>query len=528
MSYLSVANQPVLFHEPAELDAACDCGVNDFKRLVDFSDGLSFQLDVTPCDAPILSKTEELLTWEYVVETSIIESLTATAGSLTEIIYYGSIYHYFVLEVIVYEIEGTLEISLSGTAASNVLITTAGTYTLYFNSTGLDTSNALVLQYLSTDFIGTFSRSNLLPLFDTLMLGVVSENDLEELITYTLPAETQTYFNDGKLTFFNRTYFNEIDGGCYRIGIADPCINTCSIYGINDGLFSYNVLGTWWDIEPEVQYSTWEIIQGTGAVWTGTFGENSHACFKNNSNLCYLLSYNITIEITEISRAVLNVYLGNVAYPITLTAAGTYSFNITTPGTDATNLRLCAIGTNLDGDCSLTIKRVIVQLNPDARELQTWTFDRYSDAFSLGDYIDPCKFALVNACLGQDAFNFDTSSPDGFNVLKQRFEYRKFQPQYDSDVESFRYSSGRFRATYVDIKKKWRFNFGRMPEFLLDFFSVALFSDSLQINSEAYYPAETELPTITYNDSDSYGEMNVELYKRKEKLLKTFCTNGDC
>lgn len=525
MSYLSVANQPVIFYDPTELDAACDCGVNDFKRLVDYSDGLSFQLDATPCDSPTYSKTEELVTWEYVGETQIIESVAATAGSLTETFYYGNIYHYFKLEVSVIGIQGTLEISLTGSTEPDIIITTAGTYTFYFNTLSLDTQNYLTLSYTSGDFIGMFSRSNLLPIFDTLMLGIVSENDLEDLITYTLPAETQTYFNDGKLTFFDRNYFNEIEGGCYRIGIADPCINTCGVYGINDGLFSYDVLGTYWDIQGAV-FSSWNIVQGSGAEWTGT-GTSSTACLVNNKNLCNGLSYNITIEITDVDRAYLEVYIDGVMHPTTFNAIGTYSFNIVAPATGTPNVILCAYGTGT-GLNLINVSRVIVQLNPDARELTTWNFNRYSDAFSLGDYIDPCKFALVNACLGQDAFNFDTSHPEGFRVLTQRFEYRKFQPQYDSDIESFRYSSGRFRAIYVDIKKKWRFNFGRMPEFLLDFFSVALFSDRLQINSEDYYPAETELPTIIYNDSDSYGEMNVELYKRKEKLLKTFCTDGDC
>ena len=113
MSYASIPNQPVIFREGWELYASCDCGVNNFKRLVDFTDGLTFQLDATPCDAPIFSKEENLLVWEYVEDTQIIESVAATAGSLTEILFYGSVYHYFVLEVTVFEIEGTLEISVS-------------------------------------------------------------------------------------------------------------------------------------------------------------------------------------------------------------------------------------------------------------------------------------------------------------------------------------------------------------------------------------------------------------------------------
>jgi hypothetical protein len=363
-----------------------------------------------------------------------------------------------------------------------------------------------------------------MPVFDTLMLGVVDANNLNDVITYLLPSQTETYFHDGKITFSDKNYFSELEGGCYRIAISEPCINTCGVYGINDGLFSQNELGYYWDIAEQLN-SSWDIIAGTGAIWTGTDGVDSRACLVNSKNLCNGLDYNITIEINDMSLAGVAIYIGTELIT-TIYAAGTYSTSGNAPLTGSANVIICAQGTD-ESVCSVEIGRIIVELNPEGRQLTTWNFDRYSDAISLGTYNDSCKYAQVSACIGQDAWNFDTSQIGGLS-LSARFEYRKFQPQYDSDIESFRYSSGRFRATYVDIKKKWRFNFGRMPEYLLDFFSIALFSDNLQIDNENYYPAESEIPTITYNDSDSYGEMNVELYKRKEKLLKTYCTNGDC
>jgi hypothetical protein len=270
--------------------------------------------------------------------------------------------------------------------------------------------------------------------------------------------------------------------------------------------------------------ATWNFNLNEGAIFFGS-EPFATACIENLKNLCNGLTYTITLEIGNLVNTRIAVNIGGV-YSDFIFSEGTWTFDIDAPNSGPCNLQICAYVLNR-GTGTATIRRVIVQLSESGRPLTQFPFDKFSDVISVGDYLDECKFAGVSACFGQDAFNFDTSLPEGLR-LSARFEYRKFQPQYDSDIESFRYSSGRFRATYVDIKKKWRFNFGRIPEYLLDFFSIALFSDSLNINGLDYYPAETELPTITYNDSDSYGEMNVELYKRKEKLLKTFCTNGDC
>jgi hypothetical protein len=111
-----------------------------------------------------------------------------------------------------------------------------------------------------------------------------------------------------------------------------------------------------------------------------------------------------------------------------------------------------------------------------------------------------------------------------------RLEGRRFQAQYDTDTDLFRYASGRWSASYVDRKKKLSYYFGRLPEYVFDFLSIVFYFDNCYVNGVLHFPAEEEFPTIEYDIADDLGAITIELYKKNDLVRKTICigVTADC
>ena len=178
-------------------------------------------------------------------------------------------------------------------------------------------------------------------------------------------------------------------------------------------------------------------------------------------------------------------------------------------------------GALLDG--SVTISKISVRAD------KNWAkYDKYSDVISIGDYSDPCRFFKIEGCNGEDQFGL---SFYGSSFLPSiRLEGRRYQAQYETDADLFRYSSGRWSSTYVDRKKKVSFYFGRLPEYVFDFLSILFYFDNCYINGVLHSPVESEFPTIEYDNADDLGAFTIEMYKQNDLVKKTICigVDADC
>jgi hypothetical protein len=96
-----------------------------------------------------------------------------------------------------------------------------------------------------------------------------------------------------------------------------------------------------------------------------------------------------------------------------------------------------------------------------------------------------------------------------------------------TEVNNFRFASGRYATTYVDREKKWTFAFGRLPEYVLDFLSTIFYYDNCYVNGDLYYAIDGEFPDIEYNDADDLGALNIDLALKSSKVRKTICSNTD-
>jgi hypothetical protein len=143
---------------------------------------------------------------------------------------------------------------------------------------------------------------------------------------------------------------------------------------------------------------------------------------------------------------------------------------------------------------------------------------------ALGEY-SGCDYFKLEGCNGENQFGFAFYGSSFLPSI--RLEGRRYQPQYDTDADLFRYSSGRWHASYVDRRKRHTYFFGRLPEYVLDFLSILVYFDNLYVNGETHFPAEADFPEIEYNDADDLGTLSIDLYRKTGIVRKTVCVGVD-
>jgi hypothetical protein len=152
-------------------------------------------------------------------------------------------------------------------------------------------------------------------------------------------------------------------------------------------------------------------------------------------------------------------------------------------------------------------------------------WDLFSDIINIGDFNDECKYFKIEGCNAEDQFNLAFGGSSFLPAI--RLEGRKFRAQYVTEVNNFRFASGRYQTTYVDREKKWTFAFGRLPEYVLDFLSTIFYYDNCYVNGDLYYAIDGEFPDVEYNDADDLGAINIDLALKSSKVRKTICSNTD-
>jgi hypothetical protein len=311
----------------------------------------------------------------------------------------------------------------------------------------------------------------------------------------------------------------ELEPGCYRLAIADFCTNTCGQYYIynpyfNDwgGCIDCPPLG--WDNVTVVGADTWTVGNGEATITFTNPGDIT--ILESITEVCEDVEYSITIVVDSIVDCALRLWIDNTQYLTTITSAGTVTANITPTSSGNISLRATA----LQGGGNVTVSKITLRAFKEHA-----IYDKYSDLIQIGDFSDECRFFKIEGCNGENQFGLGFSGTSFLPGI--RLEGRRFQPQYDTDTDLFRYASGRWQASFVDRKKKLSYHFGRLPEYVLDFLSIVFYFDNCYVNGELSFPADNEFPTIEYDNADDLGSLTIELYKKKEKVRKTVCVGVD-
>jgi hypothetical protein len=510
MSYNSIPNQPIVFKPSAELSTDCGCGGDGFKQLVDFDDEIFFQIESTPCnETGTFGGAITVQDWEESGST-ITSTAPSETGFFSQPFYPQDMYGVIRVVVEVSDIIGSLVVGVSG--ASTQTITAAGTHTLYFDTTHLLTNSSITLTISGNTFVGSFVFISLVGIPNGgLFLGVVDADDVNTIVARIDPTITTI---DQYLTAGFSMVDVALSAGCYRLAIAEYCTNLCGQYFIANPYFNATRSGV----------SSWSSVLGTGTTnWVinprlASIGllNGESAYLESVTEVCEGVEYSLEITVDAISNARIRLSVDGTLYGSFITTAGVTTI-VFTP-TSSGNISL--LGAQFGSTPSLIqISKVTL------RAIYTSVrYNRYSDVIALGEY-SGCDYFKLEGCNGENQFGFAFYGSSFLPSI--RLEGRRYQAQYDTDADLFRYASGRWHASYVDRRKKHTYFFGRLPEYVLDFLSILVYFDNLYVNGETHFPAEADFPEIEYNDADDLGTLSIDLYRKTGIVRKTVCVGVD-
>jgi hypothetical protein len=246
-----------------------------------------------------------------------------------------------------------------------------------------------------------------------------------------------------------------------------------------------------------------------GASETATITQNI------SNDLCDGLQYYVSVFIQ--SRTNVRIYAKIGANQEQFFGTGYQTVLITADGNNPVEILVQEFG---GAPAAAVIKLVEISIENDSIQ-----WDQFSDIINIGDFNDECKYFKIEGCNAEDQFNLAFGASSFLPAI--RLEGRKFRAQYQTEVNNFRFASGKYQTTYVDREKKWTFAFGRLPEYVLDFLSTIFYYDNCYVNGDLYYAIDGEFPDIEYNDADELGALSIDLALKSSKVRKTICSNTD-
>jgi hypothetical protein len=508
MSFTSIPNQPIIFTSNTVVDCP-DCG-GDYKQLIDFNDQIFFQVESTPCPLSVLFKYDTIESgWGVPVDGQVCSTTLDVGGLYCQLLRTNFIYQLYQVTFTILTLdEGSLTVGMNG--SSSYVLTLPGTYTLYFANPTM-TNDSVTLCFGSDSFKGCLSTSGIN------VYGLASANqmkvaivDAETLETVDILAPLYTVKDNKITTAFDLTDVS-LGAGCYRLAMTDFCTNTCGQNYVYNGVFrdAAGVAG-WTPSNALVTLS-----EASVAFNFSLSGQEATITQSISNDLCDGLQYYVSVFIE--SRTNVRIYAKIGANQEQLTGTGYQTVLIAADGNNPLEIRVIEFGGT---PAAAVIKLVEIQIEDS--DIQ---WDLYSDVLAIGDYNDECKYFKIEGCNAEDQFNLAFGGSSFLPAI--RLEGRKFRAQYQTEVNNFRFASGRYQTTYVDREKKWTFAFGRLPEYVLDFLSTIFYYDNCYVNGDLYYAIDGEFPDIEYNDADELGALNIDLALKSSKVRKTICSNTD-
>jgi hypothetical protein len=520
MSYTSIPNQPIIFN--STLPEVCEgCG-SEFAQLADFNDQLFWQLEAGECG---YLRFNEIVA----VNDATVDGFNITfPGSNDDSA--GIVYTYYkFLNCLEYKLTITINPGAVGTLivgftnGDSVNISAVGTHTIYLKALDIPANTNSNIQDLIIatnttvqEFIGEVVVVDFQPNCNgALFAGLVDATTLAVVERFDPVLTTKDQYLTAGIALADY----DIEPGCYRLAIADFCTNTCGQYYIynpyfNDwgGCIDCPPLG--WDNVPVVGADTWTVGNGEATITFTNPGDIT--ILESITEVCEGVEYSITIVVDSIVDCALRLWIDNTQYLTPITSAGTVTANIIPTSSGNISLRANA----LQGGGNVTVSRITLRAYKEHA-----IYDLYSDLIQIGDFSDECRFFKIEGCNGENQFGLGFSGTSFLPGI--RLEGRRFQPQYDTDTDLFRYASGRWQASFVDRKKKLSYHFGRLPEYVLDFLSIVFYFDNCYVNGSLVFPADNEFPTIEYDNADDLGSLTIDLYSKREKVRKTVCVGVD-
>jgi hypothetical protein len=372
------------------------------------------------------------------------------------------------------------------------------------------TNDSVTMCFASESWIGCLSTNGIR------VYGLASENQMKVGIVDAVTLETVDILaplytvKDNKITTAFSLTDVALGEGCYRLAITDFCTNTCGQSYLYNGIFRDANGVSGWTTAGAVTLS-----EGQAEFDLPTAGDQGSITQNISNDLCDGLQYYVSVFIA--SRTNVKIFAKIGANQEQFSGTGYQTVLITADGNNPLVILVSEFG---GAPAAAIITLVEISIENDSIQ-----WDMFSDVIAIGDYNDECKYFHIEGCNAEDQFNLAFGASSFLPGI--RLEGRKFRAQYQTEVNNFRFASGKYQTTYVDREKKWTFAFGRLPEYVLDFLSTIFYYDNCYVNGDLYYAIDGEFPDVEYNDADELGALNIDLALKSSKVRKTICSNTD-
>lgn len=518
MSYISAPNTPLPFGDINTIDGnECQCASDDFSQPIDNNDQIFIQLISEPCDDAYSLNEPTIQAWTETYGIVCAEEADPTGFySFT----FNASYPYSVFKVVIVVdtlTAGTLNVLLQGSDVQ--YITASGTYEFYFSTDAVVSGDFTPSITISgSTFVGCFSS-------DIEVYGIPTEFRVAftslDGTTYNELATRLVEVVENTITVIIDVNDQGLEFGCYRLGIADFCTNSCSQFRIDNGFFTEGQTG-WIKSDP---IKGWILGNRIASCEILPDDEDTYI-LENTSPLCAGVTYNIQLSDVIMTTGQFRIVAGDTVGSW-LTSTGSVAIQIEATGTEPIYLSIEVRALQTGGvGVGAFFSTTSVQISPIDTDV---TFDLFSVQFNVGNFSDcsdqkGVEYFKLEGCNADNQFGMVFSGVDFIPGV--RVPGRFFRAQYDTDVDLFRFSSGRRTTAYADISKRKTLYIQQQPEYVFDFLSKLIYFDSVYINGIAHAPVEEDFPEIEWNDANQLGNCDIEFYVREERITKVDCSGA--
>lgn len=496
--------QPVIFDESLD---ECLLNTSGYSMPVQAGDNTQFQLLIEPCasspdlvtNGTFASSAGWTLGSNWSIAGNIARHTAGVGGTLTQNVPFTASGFYQITATFTNVTSGSCQVKAGlinkGTVSAN------GTY--IFNQDGLLFGSGLNF-VASSDFQGDINFVSVLILNVNYLKVVIYNLDGTQaaILDYA-----DGYFNV-KAPYLTVTIDWDALGlsyGCYYIGVADDCLNTCSQLYIADQVFYDSDFWT-----KNLATSTLTLLNNYW-LYAGT-GGGSSAVLTSINDVCSGKTYTVTYTLAgNAGNAVFQVDLGGATGTVR-SVNGTYTDTIVSTGT---SFNLTFASTVNPSNFWITDLRVTVidsQL----------TTDYVSNKFVYSADTNCTK--MISAVCDENSFGMGFVNTNF--IPRVRVESKLILSGYPQERIKTKTSQGLKRVDFFSGDKNWRLRILRQPEHVMDFLALLIGFDHWYIDSVEYFAAEDEFAEPKANKFFNVYDIDIECQKKTLLLQNKNCSDN--
>jgi hypothetical protein len=477
---------------------------------VQAGDNTQFQLLIEPCasspdlvtNGTFASSAGWTLGSNWSIAGNIARHTAGAGGTLTQNVPFTN--------SAFYEITVTFNNVTSGSCQVKCGLTTKGTVsadgTYTFNQDGLIFGSGLNF-VASSDFQGDINFVSVLILNVNYLKVVIYNLDGTQaaILDYA-----DGYFNV-KAPYLTVTIDWDALGlsyGCYYIGVADDCLNTCSQLYIADQTF-YNT--DFWTKAVNNNITTTFTLLNNVWLYASTSVAGTGSLTSINT-ICSGKSYTVTYTLAgHAGNATFQVSLGGTT-GISRNADGTYTETIVSGGTSFVLNFASTTNPSNFWVTDLIVTVIDSQL----------TTDYVSNKFVYSADTNCTK--MISAVCDENSFGMGFVNTNF--IPRVRVESKLILSGYPQERIKTKTSQGLKRVDFFSGDKNWRLRILRQPEHVMDFLALLIGFDHWYIDSVEYFAAEDEFAEPKANKFFNVYDIDIECQKKTLLLQNKNCSDN--